>query len=113
MFQPKTADDLRGVFAKLRDRAPALAALPLAELLAPLDRLGGLWSPGTMRYAKACDLLTGVFSRRAVEAALQSLALGMRADMLRGELQRELGRADLFERWEPDSIPRDLSPAKP
>jgi hypothetical protein len=104
MIQPKTADDLRGVFAKLRDRAPALTALPLAELLAPLDRLAGLWAPGTPRYSKACDLLIGVFSRRAVEAALQSLALGMRADMLRGELQRELGRADLFDRWEPDGF---------
>lgn len=103
VVQPQNASELRAVFASLRERAGALAALPLADLLAPLERLSALWAPGTPHYAKACGLLAGVFSPRAVEAALQSLALGMRADVLTAELRRELGRADLLDRWEPDT----------
>jgi long-chain-fatty-acyl-CoA reductase len=103
VLQPRSADELRQAFAGLRNSAEGLAALPLSELLAPLDRLAAMWSPGTARYEKACEMLTGVFSRRAVEAALQSLALGMRSDVLAAELQRELGRADLLEKWEPDA----------
>jgi hypothetical protein len=103
VHHPKSATDLRGVFATLRKRADALAQLPLSELLGPLDRLSTMWVPGTPRYAKACSLLAGVFSPRAVAAALQGLALGMRADVLTGELNRELGRADLLGKWDFDA----------
>jgi hypothetical protein len=104
VLQPQSPADLCSVFFALRGRAESLARLPLAELLGPLDRLSTMWAPGTPRYAKACELLAGVFSQRAVESALQSLALGMRADVLTGELHRELGRADLLEKWEPDAF---------
>lgn len=104
VLQPTSATELRSAFAALRARADALAQLPLAELLGPLDRLSEMWAPGTKRYAKACELLAGVFSQRAVEAALQGLALGMRADVLTAELHRELGRADLLDRWELDAV---------
>ena len=103
-IHPQSADELRAVFARLREAALALATLPRADLLAPLTRLAALWSPGTPRFVRACDLLTGVFSRRAVEAALHSLALGMHADVLTAELHRELGRADLLETWQPDVV---------
>ena len=104
VLQPTSAAELRDVFASLRSRSDALAALPLAGLLTPLERLGAMWTPGTPRYAKACALLAGVFSQRAVEAALQSLSIGMRADVLTDALRRELGRADLLDRWLPDTL---------
>src|SRR5205085_5096936 len=62
------------------------------------------WKPGTPFFLKTCDMLEDVFSRPAVERTLASLALGMRADVLTAELQRELGRADLLEKWEPDAF---------
>lgn len=104
VLQPQNARELRAVFAAMRDRADALAKLPLADLLAPLERLSALWAPGTPHYSKACELLAGVFSPRAVEAALQSLALGMRSDVLTAELHRELGRSDLLDKWEVDAF---------
>eukprot|EP00913_Durusdinium_trenchii_P013368 g12549.t1 len=38
----------------------------------------------------------------AIEAALQNLALSLSGDALGAELDRELGRHDLLERWQPD-----------
>jgi hypothetical protein len=92
------------VFARLRQAGRELARLPQERLLEPLDRLAGLWRPGGPPCAEACTLLTGVFSRRAVEAALQSLALGLTRPVLLAELRRELGRADLLEAWQADEL---------
>src|SRR5262245_51086927 len=100
---PLTPDGLRQDIARLRMVAPRLAALPRAELLAPLDRLSAAWAPGTALWGTARRLLHG-YSRQAAERALTSLALGMRADVLTAELERELGRADLLEKWEPDAF---------
>jgi hypothetical protein len=101
---------LREEFAHLRALAPQLAALPRAELLAPLDRLAAMWAPGAPHFKFATDPLNGFFAERspfstpAIERALASLSAGMRADVLTAELQREVGRADLLEKWEPDTF---------
>jgi hypothetical protein len=67
-----------------------------------MDRLAAFWQPGSESYNQACDLLSGLFSRRAIEAALGNLALGLTAPVLRAELQRELGRPDLLDTWQAD-----------
>ena len=103
-LRPRSADELRTIFQRLREAGRELTQLPLPQLLEPLDRLAGLWQPGGPYFARACDLLTGVFSRRAVEAALQGLTLGLKAPVLYAELRRELGRPDLLDAWQPDEV---------
>jgi hypothetical protein len=48
--------------------------------------------------------LSGRFTRRAVESALQNLAFGLTKASLTAELHRELGRADLLDSWQPDEL---------
>src|SRR4051794_2966675 len=107
-LRPRTADELRVVMTGLRAAGRQLADLPLAHLLQPLHRLAGLWQAGGSNHARACDLLAGTFRRRAVEAALQGLCIGLSAGVLEGELRRELGRADLLDTWEADEYRRSL-----
>lgn len=102
VMHPRSAAELRDVFARLRAAGRELARLPLDRLLEPLDRLAALWQPGGPYFGRACDLLAGTFSRRAVEAALVTLAHGLTAPVLRAELNRELGRADLLDAWRAD-----------
>jgi long-chain-fatty-acyl-CoA reductase len=102
--RPQDAQELRAIFGRLRTAGEALARLPLARLLEPLDRLAGYWAPGRPHYNQACDQLAGAFCRRAVEAALQSLAFGLTAPVLQAELRRELGRADLLDAWQTDEL---------
>ncbi|MCE9565718.1 MAG: hypothetical protein K8U57_27150 [Planctomycetes bacterium] len=103
-------DNIRSIYTRLRRAAPRLAVLPRAALLAPLARLSAMWAPDTEHFKNACEYLArvsgsrGVFSHSAVERALSSLSVGMRAEILTAELQRELGRADLLETWEPDAF---------
>jgi len=63
-----------------------------------------MWALESLRLERSVQELTQIFSREAVLRALTSLAIGMRADVLTAELQRELGRADLLEKWEPDAF---------
>jgi phenylacetate-CoA ligase len=102
VLQPRTADELRDVFARLRKAGAQLAQLSLDSLLQPLDALARMWQPGSAWHRQACDCLAGAFTQRAVEASLQGLALGLTRPVLLAELQRELGRADLLDRWQPD-----------
>jgi phenylacetate-CoA ligase len=102
VLRPRTAEELRGVFAGLREAGCELRRAPLERLLAPLDQLGRSWQPGSPHYRQACELLAGPFSQRAIEAALQSLVQSLTAPVLLAELGRELGRADLLERWQAD-----------
>jgi hypothetical protein len=74
----------------------------MSRLLEPLDRLAALWQPSSPAYREACRWLSGVFSERAVEAALQNLAYGLKTPVLLAELKRELGRADLMDSWQAD-----------
>jgi hypothetical protein len=102
VFRPRTAEELREEFQRLHEAGHELARLPLQKLLEPLDRLARLWHPGSSPYTDARKLLAGMFCPRAIEAALESLAYGLSAPALLGELKRELGRADLMDSWEID-----------
>jgi len=104
MIRFDQAAGLEAMFLRLRAAQPALAKLSLPQLLAPLDRLAQIWRPGGEPYRQACEMLAGTFSRRAVEAALQGLAMGLTAPVLMAELNRELGRADLLDAWAPDEL---------
>jgi hypothetical protein len=102
VFRPRAPAELRDCFARLRQAGRELARRPLAQLFEPLDRLGRLWQGGTDYHRWALALLTGTFSRPAVEAALAGLALGMSPAALTAGLKREFGRLDLLETWQPD-----------
>lgn len=103
-LRPQTPEQLRDVFRELRNAARRLQNLPLVEILARLEGLGRLWQPGSLYYQKALGLLAGMFSPRAIEAALQGLSLSLNATVLRAELHRELGRWDLLDTWQPDEL---------
>jgi phenylacetate-CoA ligase len=102
VFRPRSAQELADCFASLRQASRELAQQPLAALLEPLEQLGQLWQPGTDYHSQGRALLAGTFSRRAVEAALQSLVLGMNPAVLTAGLTREFGRPDLLETWQAD-----------
>ncbi len=104
VYRPQAAAELRDCFTRLRQAGKELQRRPLGELLEPLERLGKLWQPGTDYHRRALELLSNTFSRRAVEAALAGLALGMTPAVLTAGLTRELGRLDLLEAWEPDAL---------
>lgn len=98
----QTPEQLHGCFARLRHGAGALAALPLDSLLGRLERLGTHWQPGAPARQQAGKMLAGQFGAYTVEAALNGLAMSLHAPILRAELARELGRADLLDAWRPD-----------
>jgi hypothetical protein len=100
---PSTPDDLRACVARLRRGGEALAALPRADLLARLERLGRLWQPQGEYARQARQLLTGPFQARAVDAALAGLAVALDARLLEQALADELGRADLLDAWRPET----------
>jgi phenylacetate-CoA ligase len=104
VFRPRTPEELRACFVRLRQAGQDLARLSLPELLAPLEKLGAFWQPGTVSFAEARSCLAGLFSSRAVEGALQGLALALKTEVLTAELHRELGRADLLDAWAPDEM---------
>lgn len=101
-FQPETPQQLRDVVARLRDASGTLQKLPAADMFAVLRRLGESWQVGSSYFDTARELLAGTFSPQAVDAALRNLALSLSGDALAGELNRELGRHDLLERWQAD-----------
>jgi hypothetical protein len=101
-YSPKSPDELRQAFQRLRLESQRLAKQPLSRLLEVLDRLRERWQKGTDYYHQAIQLLSGTFSPRAIEAALESLWLGMSPPIVLAGLQRELGRTDLLDKWEPD-----------
>jgi phenylacetate-CoA ligase len=98
----QTPEQLRTCFARLRTGASKLAALPLDALLSRLERLSQQWRPGSASFQRASQMLGGVFGPYTVEAALKGLAMSLHAPILRAELARELGRADLLDIWQPD-----------
>jgi hypothetical protein len=102
VFRPRSAAELRDCFHRLRAAGRELARQPGGKLLELLDELGRVWQPGGAYHRQAVEMLTGLLSRRAVEAALAALALGMSAPALTVGLRRELGRADLMEAWQAD-----------
>ena len=98
----QTPEQLRACFARLRAGAGKLAELPLDALLGRLEHLSRQWQPGSASFQQASRMLGGVFGPYTVEAALNGLALSLQAPILRAELARELGRADLIDAWQPD-----------
>ncbi len=102
VFCPRTAGELCERFARLREGGRELARQPLGPLLELLGELGQRWQPGSPAHGQALEMLRGTFTRRAVEAALEGLALGMTPALLMAGLRRELGRIDLLETWEAD-----------
>jgi len=100
--RPETPASLRQCLESLRPAGRELAAMPLSDLLTPLEQFGRLWQPGSDDFRRACSLLEGTFSRRAVRDSLTMLSLSLRREVLLGELTRELGRADLMDRWQAD-----------
>ncbi len=100
----KTPEQLNACFTQLRTGASQLKSLPLDALLARLERLSATWQPGSTAFRQASTMLGGVFGPVTVEAALTGLAYSLQAPILRAELARELGRADLLDAWQPDEI---------
>ncbi|MBM3994363.1 MAG: hypothetical protein FJ303_09460 [Planctomycetes bacterium] len=97
-------EQLRACFARLRAGACRLAALPLDALLGRLGRLCSVWQAGSPARQHAAKLIGGVFGAYTVEAALNALAMSLHAPILKAELARELGRADLLDSWQPDEL---------
>jgi hypothetical protein len=102
VWHPRSAPELAECFAGLRQSGSVLARRTLAELLEPLERLGQVWKPGSEYHQQGLALLAGAFSRRAVEAALESLVLAMHPQVLAAGLAREFGRLDLVDKWQAD-----------
>jgi hypothetical protein len=61
-----------------------------------------MWVPGTSYHHEAVEMLSGALSRRAIEAALAGLALGLTPAMVTAGMCRELGRLDLLDAWQAD-----------
>ena len=101
-FRPEDPAGLRECLAALRPAGRELAGLPLPELLGGLEQFGRLWQPGSDHFRRACSMLEGTLSTRAVEESLTMLSLSLRGDVLLPELARELGRADLMDSWQAD-----------
>jgi acyl-CoA reductase-like NAD-dependent aldehyde dehydrogenase len=76
--------------------------LPLDGLLGRLARLSERWQPGSAAFQQASQMLSGLFGPYTVEAALTGLAMSLHAPILRAELARKLGRADLLDTWQAD-----------
>ncbi|MCE9533473.1 MAG: aldehyde dehydrogenase family protein, partial [Planctomycetes bacterium] len=102
VLRPRTAADLRDCFARLRVASRELAKQPFDQFLELLDELGRRWRPGTAYHQQAVEMMSGMLSRRAVEAALAGLVLGLSPAALAMGLRHELGRTDLLETWQAD-----------
>lgn len=100
--QPDSPKELQGIFTKLRVAAGKLRNADAVGLFTVLERLGSLWQPDGARFLQARQLLDGTFSPAAIDAALRNLALSLSGTGLQAELDRELGRHDLLERWQAD-----------
>jgi hypothetical protein len=98
----RSPEQLRACFARLRTGADRLAALPLDALLGRLEHLSNRWRPGSSAFLQASQMLGDVFGAYTVRAALTGLAMSLQSPILRAELARELGRADLLDAWQPD-----------
>jgi len=102
VYQPRTPDELRECFARLRIAARNLRPLKLSYILEILGRLSQLWAPGTAYHRHAAAMLSGALSDRAIEAALAGLSLGLTPEVAAAGLSRELGRVDLLDTWQAD-----------
>ena len=100
----QSPEQLTASFDQLRIGGKQLAALPLDALLARLDNLSAAWQPGSPAFRQASQLLGSLFGPYTVNAALTGLAFSLQAPVLRAELNRELGRADLLDAWQPDEL---------
>jgi len=94
--------ELRSLLRSLRPAARQLQQLRTPDVLQVLDQLARLWQPGTAYFQEATELLTGPFSRTAIEGALTNLASSLNSDVILAELTRELGRSDLLDAWQAD-----------
>lgn len=113
VIRPRSADELRATFDRLRSGAERLARVPLDELLNRLGRLAAIWQPGGDVHARASALLAGAFGPTTVAAALNGLHMALHPAVLRRAVEQELGRADLLDRWLTDFTGTGLVRAYP
>ncbi|MEO1997845.1 MAG: acyl-CoA reductase, partial [Planctomycetaceae bacterium] len=99
---PVTAPALRQTLHDLRPCAQQLQRLETGDVLHVLEQLGRMWQPGSAHFQEASALLTGTFSRIAIEGALTNLSTSLNSEAIIPELTRELGRHDLLDTWQAD-----------
>jgi Acyl-CoA reductase (LuxC) len=109
-----TAGWIEELAARLRQAAGALAARPVAEIVAAIDRTAARWlDPGDPARAEAERLLpqaTG-YAPAAIREALDHLFAGLRAAPLAALLRAELGDPDALDRFVPlPGAARELRP---
>lgn len=96
-----TPEQLRAIIAEGRDKAAAVADVPVEHVLLVLERLGRAFAPGSERHRELLDRLPGEigFSREMVELELQGLGMALSRPFLEGKLRAELGRPDAVDGW--------------
>lgn len=97
-----TREDVVGVLAQARSRAPAIAATPIASVLSLLERVGQLWAdpafPFRQRVLAELPEQIG-FAREMVELELYGLTMALSRPYLEGKIAAELGRLDAQDVW--------------
>ncbi|MCA9072642.1 MAG: hypothetical protein KDA84_27150 [Planctomycetaceae bacterium] len=103
-FRPENSAQLLEVFSRLRQATMQLCRVSNADLFALLEKVGELWRPEGEYFEQALSLLKGPFSEASVRAALMNLSMSLKGEVVKAELSRELGRADLLETWQADEL---------
>jgi hypothetical protein len=94
------------VEAGLRKAAAALGEMPVAAIIAAIDRVACAWTDRTFaaRRASVIDVVAATgFSAEAVERSFDVELRNYRAEYLHAVLRRELGTPEMLDRFVPDT----------